>query len=132
MDRREFNKMLALGLAAGLTLPGMAPRTQAAYDIPRFGNVHLLHMTDAHAQLLPVYYREPQVNIGLHGALNKAPHLVGEALLGAYGIDPKSRESHAFTYLDFVAARPSASILLNSRRSMGALPPLSLLVKGNT
>ena len=104
MDRREFNKMLALGLAAGLTLPGMAPRTQAAYDIARFGNVHLLHMTDAHAQLLPVYYREPQVNIGLHGALNKAPHLVGEALLGAYGIDPKSRESHAFTYLDFVAA----------------------------
>jgi len=104
MDRREFNKMLALGLAAGLTLPGMAPRTQAAYDIARFGNVHLLHMTDAHAQLFPVYYREPQVNIGLHGALNKAPHLVGEALLGAYGIDPKSRESHAFTYLDFVAA----------------------------
>jgi len=104
MDRREFNKMLALGLAAGLTLPGMARRSQAAYDIPRFGNVHLLHMTDAHAQLLPVYYREPQVNIGLHGALNKAPHLVGEALLGAYGIDPKSRESHAFTYLDFVAA----------------------------
>ncbi len=104
MDRREFNKMLALGLAAGLSLPGMAPRTQAAYDIARFGNVHLLHMTDAHAQLLPVYYREPQVNIGLHGALNKAPHLVGEALLGAYGIAPKSRESHAFTYLDFVAA----------------------------
>jgi sulfur-oxidizing protein SoxB len=104
MDRREFNKMLALGLAAGLTLPGMAPRSQAAYDIARFGNVHLLHMTDAHAQLLPVYYREPQVNIGLHGALNKAPHLVGEALLGAYGIAPKSRESHAFTYLDFVAA----------------------------
>ena len=104
MDRREFNKMLALGLAAGLSLPGMAPRTQAAYDIARFGNVHLLHMTDAHAQLLPVYYREPQVNIGLHGALNKAPHLVGEALLGAYGIALKSRESHAFTYLDFVAA----------------------------
>ncbi|MEL0315451.1 MAG: thiosulfohydrolase SoxB [Halieaceae bacterium] len=104
MDRREFNKMLALGLAAGLTLPGMAPRSQAAYDIARFGNVHLLHMTDAHAQLLPVYYREPQINIGLHGALNKAPHLVGEALLGAYGIAPKSRESHAFTYLDFVAA----------------------------
>jgi len=104
MDRREFNKMLALGLAAGLTLPGMAPGSRAAYDMPRFGNVHLLHMTDAHAQLLPVYYREPQVNIGLHGALNKAPHLVGEALLGAFDIVPSSRESHAFTYLDFVAA----------------------------
>jgi len=104
MNRREFNQMLALGMAAGLTLPGMASRSQAAYDIPRVGNVHLLHMTDAHAQLLPLYYREPDVNIGLHAARNRPPHLVGDALLAAYGISPKTRESHAFTYLDFVAA----------------------------
>ena len=104
MNRREFNQMLALGMAAGLTLPGMVSRSQAAYDIPRVGNVHLLHMTDAHAQLLPLYYREPDVNIGLHAARNRPPHLVGDALLAAYGISPKTRESHAFTYLDFVAA----------------------------
>ena len=51
MQRREFNKMLALGLAAGLALPVNGRRSYAAvadaYDIPRFGNVHLMHMTDA-------------------------------------------------------------------------------------
>lgn len=107
MQRREFNKMLALGLAAGLALPGVSPRARAgaeAYDLPRFGNVHLMHMTDAHAQLQPIYYREPSVNIGLYGARNRPPHLVGEALLGHYGIAGQSRESHAFTCLDFTAA----------------------------
>ena len=40
-----------------------------------------MHITDVHAQLLPVHYREPAVNIGVHGARNRPPHLVGEALL---------------------------------------------------
>ena len=51
MERREFNKMLALGLAAGLSLPTLTRGARAAnfdYDVPRFGNVHLMHMTDAH------------------------------------------------------------------------------------
>ena len=107
MDRREFNKMLALGLAAGLSLPTLGRRSFAAgdqYDLPRKGNVHLMHMTDAHAQLMPIHYREPQVNIGLHQARNRAPHLVGKALLDAYGLSAGSRDAHAFTYLDFVAA----------------------------
>lgn len=108
MQRREFNKMLALGLAAGLALPVNGRRSYAAvadaYDIPRFGNVHLMHMTDAHAQLMPIYYREPSMNIGVHGARNRAPHLVGQALLAANGIPAGGRESHAFTYLDYQAA----------------------------
>lgn len=107
MERREFNKMLALGLAAGLALPGMSRRAGAmseAYDIARFGNVHLMHMTDVHAQLKPIYYREPSINIGLHDARNRPPHLVGEALLSHYGLKPNTRESHAFTYIDFVEA----------------------------
>jgi len=107
MDRREFNKMLALGLAAGLAVPTLNRRSWAqgdAYDVPRFGNVHLLHMTDAHAQLQPIYYREPQVNIGVHAAKNRAPHLVGDALLEAYGLSAGTRDAHAFTYLDYVAA----------------------------
>ena len=56
MERREFGKMLALGAAAGLALPGVSPRaiTQTPYDIASMGNVHLLHMTDAHAQLMPM------------------------------------------------------------------------------
>jgi len=107
MDRREFNKMLALGLAAGLTLPTLSRRSFAAensYDLPRFGNVHLMHMTDAHAQLLPIYYREPAVNMGLHEAFNRPPHLVGDALLAEYGLQAGTRASHAFTYLDFTTA----------------------------
>ncbi len=107
MQRREFNKMLALGLAAGLSIPITGRRGYAAadaYDLPRFGNVHFMHMTDVHAQLMPIYYREPNMNIGVHGARNRAPHLVGEALLNAYGIPAGGPESHAFTYLDYRAA----------------------------
>ena len=95
MERREFNKMLALGLAAGLSLPTLTRGARAAnfdYDVPRFGNVHLMHMTDAHAQLQPIFYREPQVNIGVHGARNRAPHLIGQALLDAYGLSAGTRE----------------------------------------
>lgn len=107
MERREFNKMLALGLAAGLSLPTLGRRTFAAnenYDLPRKGNVHLMHMTDAHAQLMPIYYREPQVNIGLYAARNRAPHLVGKSLLDAYGLKSGGHDAHAFTYLDYVAS----------------------------
>jgi sulfur-oxidizing protein SoxB len=106
MNRREFHKMLLLGAAAGLPLPGLGVASRAGdpYALPRFGNVHLMHMTDAHAQLLPVHYREPAVNIGLNEARNRPPHLVGRALLDQFGIVPGSREAHALTCLDFEAA----------------------------
>ena len=70
---------------------------------PPFGNVSLLHFTDCHAQLLPVHFREPSVNLGVGDAAGKPPHLVGEALLKHFGIKPGTREAHAFTYLDFDA-----------------------------
>src|SRR5690606_12917994 len=63
-------------------------------------NVSLLHVTDVHAQLRPVYYREPSVNLGA----GEPPHLVGEALLEHYGIPRGGALAHAFTHLDFVAA----------------------------
>ncbi len=103
MQRREFSKMLALGAAAGLALPGVAQRAQTglAYDLATQGNVHLLHMTDVHAQLLPVYFREPSVNIGVHAARNRPPHLVGQALLSHYGITGDHYRAHAYTHLDY-------------------------------
>jgi S-sulfosulfanyl-L-cysteine sulfohydrolase len=107
MDRREFLRILSMASAAGLPLAGCATpgaRSDAFYDLPRFGNVHLLHFTDCHAQLLPVYFREPSVNIGVGNAAGKAPHLVGDALLKQFGLSPNSREAHAFTYLDFERA----------------------------
>ncbi|MFA7665124.1 MAG: thiosulfohydrolase SoxB [Burkholderiaceae bacterium] len=113
LDRREFLQILATASAAGLALPaaagsragaGEAAHARAFYDIPRFGNVSLLHFTDCHAQLLPIHFREPSVNIGLGEAGGRPPHLVGEHLLKAFGIRPGGRQAHAFTSLDFEAA----------------------------
>ncbi len=108
MNRREFMQLLAIASAGGLALQSSAVSAQAAanafYDLPKFGNVHLLHFTDCHAQLNPIYFREPNVNLGFGDQLGKAPHLVGEHLLKAFGIAPGSRDAYAFTYLDFVAA----------------------------
>jgi sulfur-oxidizing protein SoxB len=72
--------------------------------VPRFGNVHLLHFTDCHGQLLPTYFREPNVNLGLGDAAGRPPHLVSEAFLRYFGIAPGTRDAHAFTSRDFIAA----------------------------
>lgn len=108
MHRREFLNLLAIAAAAGAALNSRdllaASKPNKFYDLPRFGNVHFLHMTDCHAQLKPIYFREPNVNLGFGSALNKAPHLVGEHLLREFGVRRGSREAHAFTYLDFEAA----------------------------
>ena len=108
MNRREFLEVLAVAAASGLALDSrhaLAQRnSDALYELPRFGNVSLLHFTDCHAQLLPVYYREPNINIGVGKLAGKAPHLVGEHLLKHFGIKAGTPEAHAFTYLDYVAA----------------------------
>jgi sulfur-oxidizing protein SoxB len=108
VQRREFLRLLAAGAAAGLALDAPEALAQgdgeAFYRVPRFGNVSLLHFTDCHAQLLPVYFREPSVNIGVGAAAGRPPHLVGEHLLKAFGIKPGTREAHAFTFLAFERA----------------------------
>jgi len=110
MERREFLNILAIAAAAGAALDSKAllAATPSAvdkfYDLPRFGNVHLLHMTDCHAQLLPMYFREPSVNLGVGSMRGQLPHLVGEHLLKAAAIKAGSPEAHAFTFLDFERA----------------------------
>ncbi|HEY5763176.1 MAG TPA: thiosulfohydrolase SoxB [Rhodocyclaceae bacterium] len=107
MNRREFVQLLAVATAGGLPLSRALAGDNAAgalYDLPRFGQVHLLHFTDCHAQLMPIYFREPSVNIGVADARGAPPHLVGEHLLRHFGIKSGSREAHAFTYLDFAEA----------------------------
>jgi sulfur-oxidizing protein SoxB len=109
MNRREFLQAMAAAAAAGLPVDEARALDGSAgasfYDgIGRFGNVGLLHFTDCHAQLQPVHFREPNVNLGVGDARGRAPHLVGEALLRHFGIKPGTREAHAFTYLDYVAA----------------------------
>ena len=110
MNRREFLHALAAAAAAGLPVAARAALDRSAgaafYDgVAPFGNVSLLHFTDCHAQLLPIYFREPNVNLGVGAARGQPPHLVGEALLKHFGIAPGTRDAHAFTYLDFAARR---------------------------
>ena len=112
LSRREFLQILAAASAAGIGLNGCDSKkgagtsmaTDDPYNIPAFGQVSFLHMTDCHAQLLPIYFREPNINIGIGGANGKPPHLVGEHLLKAFNISADSRDAHAFTYLNFEAA----------------------------
>ncbi len=145
MNRREFLQMLAVAAAAGLPIAqrdALAQQPAAAarmYDVPRFGNVHLLHFTDCHAQLLPIYFREPSVNLGIGEAVGKAPHLVGEHLLKAFSIAPRSAEAHAFTFLDFEAAARTygkvggfAHLATLVKRLRAARPGALLLDGGDT
>ena len=104
MNRREFLQALAVAAASGLPLGAARAQRAGFYDLPRFGNAHFLHFTDCHAQLLPVHFREPNVNLGVAGMAGRPPHLVGEALLKAFGVKPGSPNAHAFTYLEFEKA----------------------------
>ncbi len=68
-----------------------------------FGNVSLVHVTDIHAQLKPIYFREPEINLGVGEAKGKVPHITGADFRKAYGIKDKSRAAYALTYNDFAA-----------------------------
>ncbi|MES2714151.1 MAG: thiosulfohydrolase SoxB [Pseudomonadota bacterium] len=106
LSKRDFLQVLASASVAGMALgrhanADAATAEQGLYDLPPFGNVCLLHMTDCHAQLLPIHFREPSVNLGLGSMQGQLPHLVGEHLLKAAGLRPGTAMAHAYTYLDF-------------------------------
>lgn len=109
LSKREFLQVLGAASAAGMALGRHADADAATaqrglYDLAPFGNVSFLHMTDCHAQLKPIHFREPSVNLGLGSMRGQLPHLVGEALLRRAGIRPGTALAHGFTYLDFEKA----------------------------
>jgi sulfur-oxidizing protein SoxB len=109
LNTREFLQVLGAASAAGLALGRWAEADAATaqaglYDLPRFGNVSLLHFTDCHAQLKPIHFREPSVNLGVADMRGRLPHLVGDHLLKAAGIAPGTPVAHATTFLDFERA----------------------------
>jgi sulfur-oxidizing protein SoxB len=126
LNRREFLQALAIASAGGMSLQSNFANAQTTaqkfYDLPKFGNVHFLHFTDCHAQLLPIYFREPNVNLGIGAQEGKTPHLVGEYFLRANGIKPGTRDAHAFTYLDYVAAAQNYG-------KMGGFAHMATLIK---
>jgi len=112
MNKREFLQVLAAASVAGMSLgrhaeADAATAERSLYELPRFGNVSLLHMTDCHAQLLPIYFREPSVNLGVGSMKGQLPHLVGEHLLKKAGIPKGTAMAHACTFLDFEQAARS-------------------------
>lgn len=140
MNRREFAQLMGIAAAGGMLLGAKgalgAPAPGHLYDLARFGNVHFLHFTDCHAQLNPVYFREPSVNLGIGQAAGKMPHLVGEALLKQVNIKPNTAQAHAFTALNFEqAARTYGKVggfahLATLVRQMRASRPGALLLDG--
>ena len=108
-DRRGFVQIMMA--AAALCAPGSLGRAAAAQkisqdDLLRFeplGRITLLHFADIHAQLMPIYFREPAINIGVGAARGLPPHLTGGKLLDHYGIRKGSPEAYALSSADFVA-----------------------------
>jgi S-sulfosulfanyl-L-cysteine sulfohydrolase len=141
LSKREFLQVMGAASVAGMGLgrwahADAATAADALYEVPRFGNVSLLHMTDCHAQLNPIWFREPSVNIGVGSMQGRLPHLVGEELLKAAKIPAGSAEAHALTYLDFeTAARRYGRIggfahLATLVKRMKASRPGALLLDG--
>ncbi len=109
LTKRDFFQLLGAGTMAGMGLGTYADADAATaanglYDIPSFGKVSFLHMTDCHAQLKPIYFREPTVNLGVGSMKGRLPHLVGEHLLKEAKVRPGSAQAHALTALDFEKA----------------------------
>ncbi len=110
ISRREFlQASLAASALYGASGAGNWSRLAAQQvlsedDLLRFdtfGNVSLIHVTDIHAQLKPIWFREPEWNIGLGEARGRPPHVVGKAFVEMFGLTPGSPEAYALTYADF-------------------------------
>jgi sulfur-oxidizing protein SoxB len=100
--RRDFLKVSAAAVILGATSArARAAESPSIYEIERFGDARILHITDTHAQLQPVFFREPSANIGIGEMLGRPPHLVGKAFLAHFAISPDSAEAYAFTFVDF-------------------------------
>ncbi|MBL3597443.1 thiosulfohydrolase SoxB [Rhodovulum sulfidophilum] len=91
-------------------------------EFDSFGNVTLIHVTDIHGQLVPVWFREPEVNIGVGAAEGQPPHVTGADFLKLYGIAPGTPEAYALSYVDFVS-------LARSYGRMGGLDRVATVIK---
>lgn len=124
--------MLQAGAATAVVLAGSDPSTRAfaqqrltqteLFKFDPLGAVTLLHVSDIHAQLTPVYFREPSINLGVGEAKGRPPHLTGSDFLKRFGIKPKSAAAYALTSLDFTA-------LAKSYGRMGGLDRLATAIK---
>src|SRR6266542_43719 len=125
VTRRDFLTLLAVAGALGAgsrQTMAAALEPERLLDFRAMGNLTLLHMTDAHGTLNPVYYREPDTLIGVGDEAGKPPFLTGEALLRAYRIPRGTAQAYALSHLDFEA-------LAARYGRMGGYAHLATLVK---
>ena len=128
LTRRDLLQV-AVATAA---LPGLAPLARAAasqqidqarlLDFQPKGRLTLINLTDIHAQLVPVYFREPSVNIGVGRMEGQVPHLTGKDFLREYGIEPGSLQAYMLSSVDFVE-------LARQYGRVGGLDRIATLVK---
>jgi sulfur-oxidizing protein SoxB len=130
-SRREF--LMATAALAAIAGPGLSGRWPRAFaqqsltedgllDFEAYGNVTLVHVTDIHAQLVPIHFREPSVNLGVGEAAGQPPHVTGLDFLKLYGIEPGSALAHALTPEDFTA-------LARAYGRMGGLDRIATIVR---
>jgi sulfur-oxidizing protein SoxB len=125
VSRRDLLKVLAVGATAGLAPRQVEADGAAAerlLEFPALGNLTLLHLTDSHATLRPVFYREPSTLLGVGAERGKAPYLTGNEFLRAYRIAPGSAAAYAYSAVDFAA-------LAARYGRMGGYAHLATLVK---
>ena len=129
MNRREFLAATAAlaaitGSAGGWARAAaqQALSEDALLDFKPLGNVTLVHLTDIHAQLMPVYFREPSINLGVGKVAGLPPHVTGADFLKLYNIEPGSPHAYALTYEDFAA-------LARTYGRMGGLDRIATVVK---
>jgi sulfur-oxidizing protein SoxB len=106
VTRRDLLTLLAVGAAAGLSpraLEAAADAPERLLDVEPLGNVTLLHITDSHATLRPVFFREPDTLLGVGDERDRPPNLTGAALLQAYGLARGGALAYAYSHLDFTA-----------------------------
>ncbi len=114
----------ALAAAGGFTR-AMAQQRLSEAALLKFdalGNVTLLHVADIHGQLMPVYFREPSINLGVGAAKGQPPHLTGQDFLKHFGIPEKSAAAYALTAEDF-------AVLAKSYGRIGGLDRLATVIK---
>ncbi len=129
LSRREFWQLSLAATLAGNFPAGIA-RAAARQQLDQerllsfeaVGNVTLLHFTDLHAQLLPIYFREPSVNIGVGENSGLPPHITGAAFLKKFGLETDSAAAHALSSEDFTA-------LARAYGRVGGVDRIATLVK---
>ena len=127
INRRDF---VQLALATAAILPGGWTRALAQQRLTQdqllgfepLGNVTLVHVADIHAQLRPVLFREPSINLGVGEARGLVPHLTGRELLDHYQIAAGSADAYALAFEDFTA-------LAKSYGRLGGLDRIATIVK---